>query len=310
MRQQVPRRTSVVICEGPGSQPLGSTERYEITAGLLGAGYEVRRSLGTVSALISESEDAVLVGRFDRSTPFKTCTCAQTSGPSFVDLNGCDAGSVVERVDATRKKNDLPAPGAWTPWFPVIDYDLCTNCKQCLGFCLFGVFGSDAEDKIEVQRPERCKTGCPACSRVCPNAAIMFPKYAKAPVNGEPAPDGDGPASEPMKVNVSSLLGGDMHTALRSRTRRSEGRCCPTTEPGGGVATGIERLRAFQSELDIPDSVIAELTGDASASRSNDVADSSDAPGGTCSCCENPEECGPPAGSSEQDSGSDGAPRG
>jgi hypothetical protein len=26
------------------------------------------------------------------------------------------------------------------PGFPVIDYDKCTNCMQCLSFCLFGVW--------------------------------------------------------------------------------------------------------------------------------------------------------------------------
>ena len=41
----------------------------------------------------------------------------------------------------TRGAEPMNQPGAWKPWFPVIDYDRCTNCMQCLSFCLFGVYG-------------------------------------------------------------------------------------------------------------------------------------------------------------------------
>jgi Pyruvate/2-oxoacid:ferredoxin oxidoreductase delta subunit len=46
----------------------------------------------------------------------------------------------------------------WKPWFPVIDYDRCTNCMQCLTFCLFEVYGVDANDRITVQNRSNCKT--------------------------------------------------------------------------------------------------------------------------------------------------------
>ena len=81
--------------------------------------------------------------------------------------------------------------GEWKPWFPVIDYDRCTNCMQCLSFCLFGVYGVDKNQNLEVQNQDSCKTNCPACSRVCPEAAIMFPKYKSGPINGEAVTDAD-----------------------------------------------------------------------------------------------------------------------
>ena len=56
---------------------------------------------------------------------------------------------------------------------------------QCLSFCLFGVYGVDDEKRIQVQNQDNCKTNCPACSRVCPEAAIMFPKYKAGPINGD-----------------------------------------------------------------------------------------------------------------------------
>lgn len=117
----------------------------------------------------------------------------------------------------------LETPQNWMPWFPVIDYDRCVNCKQCLGFCLFGVYGVDGEKRIQVQHPHQCKNGCPACARVCPEAAIIFPKYKAGPINGDSAP---AVASNPEKVKVDlpSLLGGDVHAALRARGDRAGSR--------------------------------------------------------------------------------------
>src|SRR5690606_37775305 len=92
-------------------------------------------------------------------------------------ITGSVEESVRAAVVAVRDAAAAPAPGAWLPWFPVIDYDRCTNCMQCLSFCLFGVYGVDAGGRIQAQHQDQCKTNCPACSRVSPEAAIMFPKY-------------------------------------------------------------------------------------------------------------------------------------
>ena len=64
-------------------------------------------------------------------------------------------------------------------WYPVVDGSRCVHCQHCLQFCLFGVYELDAEQKVTVGNPDRCKTGCPACSRICPQSAIMFPLYEK-----------------------------------------------------------------------------------------------------------------------------------
>ena len=53
-------------------------------------------------------------------------------------------------------------------WYPVIDYSRCTNCMECIDFCLFGVYGIDQQETILVEQPDNCRKGCPACSRVCP----------------------------------------------------------------------------------------------------------------------------------------------
>ena len=64
-------------------------------------------------------------------------------------------------------------------WYPVLDGSRCVNCQHCLQFCLFGVYDLDAAGRVRVQNPDQCKNGCPACSRICPQSAIMFPLYEK-----------------------------------------------------------------------------------------------------------------------------------
>jgi Pyruvate/2-oxoacid:ferredoxin oxidoreductase delta subunit len=118
-------------------------------------------------------------------------------------------------------------PGDWIPWFPVIDYDRCQNCRQCLQFCLFGVYGTDEGGRVRVVKPEKCKTNCPACARICPHAAIIFPKFAEGgPISGDPTPP---PKDAAPPIDFSSLAGLDLHEALKRRSallaqRQKEGR--------------------------------------------------------------------------------------
>jgi NAD-dependent dihydropyrimidine dehydrogenase PreA subunit len=68
-----------------------------------------------------------------------------------------------------------------------MDLSRCTNCGNCFQFCLFGVYEKDAQGQVTVARPDNCKPGCPACARICPSSAIMFPLYAQDPaVSGAP----------------------------------------------------------------------------------------------------------------------------
>jgi Pyruvate/2-oxoacid:ferredoxin oxidoreductase delta subunit len=88
-------------------------------------------------------------------------------------------------------------------WYPVIDYNRCTNCLECLDFCLFGVYGVDSFDRIITENQDQCKKGCPACSRVCPQQAIIFPEYKSAAIAGA-----DGGAVGGLKIDLSKLFGG------------------------------------------------------------------------------------------------------
>lgn len=133
------------------------------------------------------------------------------------DITDLDVEGVVSIVERTRGDKPMNEPGKWKPWFPVIDYSRCTNCMQCLSFCLFDVYGVSSDNKIQVQNNDNCKTNCPACSRVCPEVAIMFPKYQGGPINGDEVSDQEA-NREKIKVDISSLLGGDIYASLRTRS--------------------------------------------------------------------------------------------
>jgi len=107
------------------------------------------------------------------------------------DEGGIDQPSIVNRVEESGGRR----------WYPVIDYSRCTNCMECIDFCLFGVYGVDAVDTILVEQPDNCRKGCPACSRVCPENAIMFPQHKTPAIAGS----SDGVAG--MKIDLSQLFG-------------------------------------------------------------------------------------------------------
>ena len=152
----------------------------------------------------------------------------------------------------------VPPVQAWKPWFPVIDYSRCTNCMQCLSFCLFDVYGVSADRKIQVQNQSNCKTDCPACSRVCPAVAIMFPKYRHGPINGEEVTDDD-VRREAMKVDISALLGGDIYSMLRDRSAKAKSRFSKERDDDRALKERQTCLIALKKDLDIPAEVLAAL---------------------------------------------------
>jgi NAD-dependent dihydropyrimidine dehydrogenase PreA subunit len=135
----------------------------------------------------------------------------------------------------------------------VLDYDRCQNCKQCLNFCLFGVYALSEQGKVEVRKPSGCKTNCPACARMCPQKAIIFPKYADAPINGEevPAMIADSEGGPPV-------LSKDIYDQIRQRTagrkRFSRAGEAPSTARSCPTLDGLRR------ELGIPDDVLNSLS--------------------------------------------------
>ncbi len=77
----------------------------------------------------------------------------------------------------------FPVENGTDAWYPVLDKTKCTECGKCHDFCLFGVYSIENK-QVRVVQPQNCKNNCPACARMCPSKAIIFPKYEKSPING------------------------------------------------------------------------------------------------------------------------------
>ncbi|NQT87982.1 ferredoxin family protein [bacterium] len=145
---------------------------------------------------------------------------------------------------------------SWMPWFPAIDRERCRNCRQCLNFCLFGVYGVEGK-KVVVQSPEKCKTYCPACARVCPDVAIIFPKFKDRPVDGDVVRDED-LESEKVGVEVADLVDGDVYAALRDRGKK---RFAPDRDEALAERRRCVERAGLQAKLDIPDDVLDSVLG-------------------------------------------------
>ena len=242
----------VVLYEGDGSRPLENGDRYNVMRTLLEKGFAVTRA--TPGGHVSPAGDGevLVLGRFSDGA----AAAANRGDVRLRDIDGLDADSVLEVVE-TAAGETVGARRPWKPWFPVIDYDRCTNCMQCLSFCLFDVYGVN-EGKIQVRNQTNCKTDCPACSRVCPEVAILFPKYRSGPINGDEV-DAEDVRREAMKVDISSLLGGDIYQTLRDRSAHAKSRFSKERDSDRALKERQRCLIKLQQDLDIPPEVLASL---------------------------------------------------
>lgn len=257
----------ILLYEGDGAASLQSVERFELMQALLGRGYGVT-STGTSSSRVDQLPEQhsmmIVLGRFDDGV---TPNVEEASGQVHlvvIDIRDTELEQLVQLVEEELEKASLEVnrtaePGkTWKPWFPVIDYDRCTNCMQCLSFCLFDVYGVDQGNQIQVQNNDNCKTDCPACSRVCPEVAIMFPKYKAGPINGDIVTEND-VKREAMKVNISDLLGGDIYGRLRERSDEAKQRFAKERDDKRALSERMRCLTKMQGKLEIPVSALKDL---------------------------------------------------
>lgn len=164
---------------------------------------------------------------------------------------GCRRPRAVRALLALARIRPAPATTQWlasgdkeraaaagkgrSPWYPVIDPERCRQCDQCRQFCLFGVYARDAKGNVTVTRPLNCKTGCPACARLCPAQAIVFPFCPESPINGDqppaeaPAEAGalrarlrDDPLAALAARRARAIAPERLEQALRERARRAQ----------------------------------------------------------------------------------------
>ena len=249
----------IVLYEGEGAATLAASDRCTTLTALLEKGYAVTCA-GEGLASTTDGSALLVLGRFENGQAPQGEDANGDVPIRFRDIDGLDAEGVAALVEQEREATQSARHGDWKPWFPVIDYDRCTNCMQCLSFCLFDVYGVDEEQEIQVQNNDNCKTNCPACSRVCPEAAIMFPKYKSGPINGDVVSDSD-LNREKMKIDISALLGGDVYQMLRDRSMRAQSRFSKERDSGQALGERTKCLTklAAEADIDIPLEVLQSL---------------------------------------------------
>jgi Pyruvate/2-oxoacid:ferredoxin oxidoreductase delta subunit len=248
----------IVLYEGAGSRAVDPTVRTAALTRLLEQGYRVTRVAATGGGASAPGDGPLAVlGRFDGAQP-PVGETADGRPVFFANIDGLGADAVLESVQALHARAGTAPRAKWKPWFPVIDFSRCTNCMQCLTFCLFDVYGVSKDKKIEVRNPTNCKTDCPACSRVCPEVAILFPKYKGGPINGDEVREAD-LHREKMKVDISALLGGDIYAALRQRTVDAKTRFSRERDEKRALDERKKCLTKLQQDLGIPPEVLAAL---------------------------------------------------
>jgi NAD-dependent dihydropyrimidine dehydrogenase PreA subunit len=164
--------------------------------------------------------------------------------PTFVELGLPTAngnGSPGPAMAAFSPEQLLAAPNR--RWYPVIDYSRCTNCLECLDFCLFGVYDVNPLDQIVVQNQDNCKKGCPACSRVCPEQAIMFPEYKTAAIAGAPVG-----AISNLKIDLTKLFGGDVKDALAMAVEERDKELVADGRSAVGMSVGIPKRQENKAQ--------------------------------------------------------------
>lgn len=129
-------------------------------------------------------------------------------------------------------------------WYPVIDFGRCTNCMECIDFCLFGVYGVDGAETILVEQPDNCRKGCPACSRVCPENAIIFPQHKSPAIAGAPGITGG------LKIDLSKLFGAPegSEDAVAVAARERDEQLLLAGRDAVGLTVGIPKRQAEKSD--------------------------------------------------------------
>lgn len=140
-------------------------------------------------------------------------------------------------------------------WYPVIDYSRCTNCMECIDFCLFGVYGIDGQETILVEQQDNCKKGCPACSRVCPENAIIFPGHKTPAIAGA-----DGPVAN-LKIDLSQLFGAPQKSALEMAVAERDSELVADGREAVGMSVGIAKRQTEEKPRDELDDLIDGLDG-------------------------------------------------
>jgi ferredoxin len=181
-----------------------------------------------ISNLLSSSGEILIVACHPRAVKVLLNNYeieSEASTLQFTTFLKQDAAHLLEEIrtfldneENTGLREEIKTSSDWPAWYPLIDYSRCSACGQCADFCLFGVFErNENENEVRVVNPQGCKNNCPACARICPSTAIIFPKYEQGG-----AIAGDEAINEMEELlrqqkDLDEILGGEIYQALEKR---------------------------------------------------------------------------------------------
>lgn len=197
---------NIVICACASRSFISKVQVAELVATLQQAGYNV-----TIEADLCETAETdptrmrelvagnIIMGCYTRALR-ALADRADCSAAKNINIRGRKVEQVLKELNLddamdhdeewqARRNAALAEINAFTvkvatdAWYPILDYEKCVDCGKCHDFCLFGVYSIE-DGKVKVAQPQNCKNNCPACSRVCPAEAVIFPKYERSPING------------------------------------------------------------------------------------------------------------------------------
>ena len=204
--------------------------------------------------LLSDEEDVLIIACYPRAIRLLLENCGidhHLRNFNFLNYRELSDNQIFDEIcsffSGNEEKGDnfeLKSNTEWPSWFPVIDYARCNACGQCADFCLFGVY-EKLDNKVVVVNPKGCKNNCPACGRICPQTAIVFPKYE---FNGAIAGSGTiDEIAEQLRQShdIDAILGSNIYKALEMRKAKRQ---------------SIIRSAAMQTAIDERQNAIAQKT--------------------------------------------------
>jgi len=250
----MPERPTIVLCRCAYAEVVPEPVKSAVFEALSASGvrFELVDDLCELSARRdpalkrwAEASDLRIAACFPRAVRCLFAAAGARLAPDarLLNLRTAQPGTIVEELlgnvaaaSPAGPAPAMPAPrlGEWIPWFPVIDAERCVNCKQC--------------------------TNCPACARLCPQVAIIFPKYKGGAISGDEVRAEDA-ASQKVQVDLNKLLRGDVYEALRRRGG-SEASGDDEQPAAKGPARGeaFVSLEQLRRELDIPEELAVPPT--------------------------------------------------
>jgi NAD-dependent dihydropyrimidine dehydrogenase PreA subunit len=185
----------------------------------------------TTYQMLKDAEELLIIACYPRTLHLllKDIGIKPDTIPTQVlNFKELDNESIFKAVQASLENSGSPSAfetlstkDEWIPWFPIIDKERCTDCGQCANFCLFGVY-EYTDQKVKVVYPQGCKNNCPACARICPHTAIIFPKYIQGgAISGSDVIDEVAEQQRQLQ-DMDSILGSDIYSALEQRKIRRQ----------------------------------------------------------------------------------------